>query len=1116
VTDTGDVFAFPASFAQRRLWYLDQIESGTAVYNIPQAFRLRGPLDEAVLRKSLRTIVERHESLRTTFESEEGSPLQVVTEQSPFDLEVVSLEGHDDAWAEGERRAAEQARTGFDLEAGPLVRATLYRIADSEHVLFLNVHHIICDGWSLALLFAELTKLYASFKAGASSPLPEQEIQYADYAIWQQEAFTEGDMLEGELAFWKDYLGGELPQLSLPFDHHRPQEPSLEGKLRRFNLTGEETEAVRALAKTEKTSLFMTLLSAFSAFLSRITGETDILVGSPIANRDRDEIREAIGFYTNTVVFRNDLGGGPTFRELLARARVRVLGVLAHQEVPLEAVIEAVNPDRTLGDNPVFQVMFAHQVAPESALSLPGVELSAIDVHSATSKFDLLLEMQELSEGMQCFFEYATDLFDDSTAERLVTHFVVFLRELVADPDRPVAEVPMMTAEQRRELLAADNATQAPVPSQLLHEIVAACAGEHPDAVALEVEGETLSYAQLDARSNQLAHHLQAIGVGPDVMVGVCAERGFDMLVGMLGAMKAGAAYLPLDPLFPPDRIAYMIEDSAAPVLLTQAELSHAIPAGDAKVVRLDADWDTIASQPTDAPETAGTTGESLAYMIYTSGSTGKPKGVQIPHRAVVNFLATMAQTPGMGRDDKLLAVTTLSFDISVLELFLPLTVGATVCIATHEQAVDGHDLLEAIRERGVSMMQATPATWRLMIEAGWEADSATSLKKVLCGGEAWPAGLGRELVDRADEVWNMYGPTETTIWSTCARVTDGDHVVIGKPIANTTLFIVDKNQQLVPPGVAGELLIGGEGLARGYHQRPELSAERFVDNPFGDGKVYRTGDLVKRLPDGSVRYLNRLDNQVKVRGYRIELGEIESALEKHEDVKQPVVIVWDAGGGDKRLAAYIVYEAGKTLTGSELRRFLRDSLPDYMIPHLFVEMGSLPLTANNKVNRRALPDPLKQGQADASAFKAPETDAEKLVAKVWKDVLGLDREVSMYDNFFDLGGHSLLSAQVTFKLEKQTGIRLSPRSMVFQNLTQLAAELSASNDQAELTDVAKPGADPPMAVPAADQPVAAKPTAVTGPAKAAAPPAREPPKEEAPKGVGGWLLNKVKKRLLR
>ncbi|MEZ4446010.1 MAG: amino acid adenylation domain-containing protein [Polyangiaceae bacterium] len=1098
-------FAFPASFAQRRLWYLDQIESGTAVYNIPQAFRLKGRLDADVMEKSLAEIVARHESLRTTFEAEEGTPLQIVKAKLPLSLERIDLRDRGEgAFAEAEAGANERARRGFSLSEGPLITATLFQLGDEDHVLYLNVHHIICDGWSLALLFAELSKLYAAFAEGKASPLPDQEIQYADYAIWQGEAF-QGEELDKELGFWKDYLGGELPQLSLPFDFNRPAEASLKGRLVRFGLDEDEAEAVKALAKQEKASLFMTLMTAFATFLARITGEHDVLIGSPIANRDREEIRDAIGFYTNTVVFRNDVSGTPSFRELLGRARQNVLGVLAHQELPLEHVVQAINPDRRSGDNPLFQVMFAVQQAPESALSLPGIAVSPVDVHSATSKFDLLLEMQELSEGMQCFFEYATDLFEHETAERLVASFKQVLLGLVREPDLPVSKVPLIDEATRKQLLEDFNATAVDYPrDRCVHQLFAEQAAARPDKIAVRVKDESITYGELDARANRLAQRLRALGVGPDTMVGVFTERSVDMMVAILGAQKAGGAYLPLDPLFPSDRIAYMVEDAKAPVLLTQARLTDELPElpEGTTVIRLDADWGSIAELPAEAP-TSDVTPENLAYMIYTSGSTGKPKGVQIPHRAVVNFLSTMAKEPGIDESDVLLAVTTLSFDISVLELMLPLTQGATVAIATHDEAIEGHDLLARIAATGATMMQATPATWRLMIEAGWEA--GTTLKRVLCGGEAWPAGLARELSARTGEVWNMYGPTETTIWSTCSKITDPDDVVIGKPIGNTQTYVVDRGFELVPPGVAGELLIGGDGLARGYHQRPELTADRFIDNPFGEGRLYRTGDLVKQRPDGSIKYLERLDNQVKVRGYRIELGEIEAVLEKHPAVKQPVVIVWDGGDGDKRLAAYVVYEEGQSLTSSELRKFLRGDLPDYMIPQLFVEMEELPLTANGKVNRRALPDPLKQGQADAQKFAPPASDAEKLVAGIWREVLHLEREIGLYDNFFDLGGHSLLSAQVMFRIEKQTGHRLSPRAMVFQNLAQLAAELPGGGESKGEADTRTP---PETTTP--EKPAPEKP--------APPPPREEPPKtaEPADKPLGRWLLDKVKKRLGR
>ncbi|GAB4560318.1 MAG: hypothetical protein Tsb0020_06870 [Haliangiales bacterium] len=1116
--DDSGALVFPASLMQQRLWFLDQVESGRAVYNIPQAFRLRGKLDRDALQAAVSEIVSRHESLRTCFQASDGKPMQVVSDID-VSVEFTDLSELDEAEREAEaaRRANELGQTAFDLTEAPLMRVSLFRLADNDHVLFLDVHHSVCDGWSLALLFAELSAVYAARVSGQPSPLPPQTIQYGDYAVWQHELFSdtrEGSSLSADLAFWKEYLSGDLEPLALPFDHNRPAEPSLGGKLARFSLSQAEAEAVGELAREQRTSLFMTLLAAFQAYLARISGQSDVRIGSPIANRDREEIRAGIGFYTNTVVFRGDLSGNPSFRELLAATREHSLKVLAHQEVPLERVVEAVNPDRRAGDNPLFQVMFALQQAPESALSLPGIDVSGVDVHSATSKFDLLLEMQELSAGMQCFLEYSTDLFDDATAERMVKHFQHLLHALVAEPDRPIADIPLLPDDEREQVLVTWNDTASDYPRDArLHDRVAAQVAARPDATAVIAGDDTLSYRELDQRSSKLARHLQTLDVGPDTMVGVYTDRGVDMVVALIGVLKAGGAYLPLDPSFPQDRIAYMIEDSGTPVILTQAELVEELPAHNATVLKLDADWAEIDKQPDDAPSSDSTKPEHLAYTIYTSGSTGKPKGVEIPHRAAVNFLTSMAEQPGFGPDDKLLAVTTLSFDISVLELFLPLTCGGTIVIATRDQAVDGIDLMELMESNAVTVMQATPATWRLLIEAGWEG--TPSLQKVLCGGEAWPPGLARELGTRAAEVWNMYGPTETTIWSTCARITDPDDVTIGRPIANTDTYVLDKHLQPVPVGVAGELHIGGDGLARGYHNRPDLTSERFIDSPFGDGRLYKTGDLVKYRPDGSLQYLNRIDNQVKVRGYRIELGEIEAILERHPAVKQPVVIVWDSGNGDKRLAAYIVYEEGQSLTGSELRSFLRGDLPDYMIPHLFVEMDALPLTANGKINRRALPDPLKQG-GDEREFAEPRTDNEKRVAELWRSILKIEN-VGLYDNFFDLGGHSLLSVQVTVRIEKATGYRLSPRAMVFQNLEQIAAELpeASGTTAADSADAADAPAPAPAATSATASAPRSQPQTPTTPS---APPPTQPSyrrsEPESSKPLSKRLFDKLRKRL--
>jgi amino acid adenylation domain-containing protein len=1043
-----DAYAFPASFAQQRLWFLDQLESGTAVYNIPQAFRLKGKLKLELLERSFATVVERHESLRTTFSSDAGSPLQVVDDASRFSLNVVDLShlGEEERLSQAKEMAADEAAKGFDLAKGPLLCATAYTLAEDDHVLFFNVSHIVCDGWSLALLFSELSRLYAAFAKDEPSPLGEQEIQYADYAFWQQEFFV-GEELETELKFWREYLAGDLPALSLPFDHNRPAEPSTKGDLIRFNLNAEQHAAIKSLAKQEKTSLYMTLLAAFQTFLHRISGEKDILIGSPIANRDREEIREAIGFYTNTVVFRGDLSGSPSFRQLLGTCRNNVLSVLAHQELPLERIVEAINPDRRSGDNPIFQVMFAVQQAPESAFFLPDVEISAVDVHSRTSKFDLLLEMQELKNGMQCFLEYATDLFDADSAKRLAAHFEYMLDQLVANPDLSISEIPLLNERERHQLLNDWNDTRVDFDrAKCLHHLVEAQAALNPEKVAVEADGKSLTYSELDQRANRLANYLSGIDAGPDVMIGVYLDRSVDMMVSLLGILKSGSAYLPLDPSFPSDRIAYMLEDSSARMVISETALEDTLPRTQAKVVWIDTDWPIVEACEATRQNVESVTPENLAYVIYTSGSTGKPKGVKLPHRAVVNFLGTMAKRPGMTSDDSLLAVTTLSFDISVLELFLPLSCGAKVIVATKDEAMDGAELLEVLDSSAATMMQATPATWRLLQQAGWQGHS--TLRKVLVGGEAWPAGLARELLDRVAEVWNMYGPTETTIWSTCAQVKDADEVLIGTPIANTQTYVVDRQMQPVVVGAAGELLIGGDGLAHGYHNLPEMTADRFIDSPFGEGRLYRTGDSVKYRVDGSLEFLGRLDNQVKVRGYRIELGEIESVLEKHDSIKQPLVIVWDGGDGDQRLVAYIVYQDGHSLTGSELRKYLRKDLPDYMLPHLFVEMDELPLTANGKVDRRALPNPLKQGQSNVLEFVEPRTEPEKFVAELWQSVLGVER-VGLYDNFYDLGGHSLLSIQVTFAVEKATGYRIDLRAMVFQNLEQIASELPSKEKKA-------------------------------------------------------------------
>ncbi len=1052
VRDEEDVFVFPASFAQQRLWFLDQVEPGSAVYNIPKAFRLTGPLDAAVLVRALNEIVARHEALRTIFAAQDGEALQAVLPSVTLDVPTVDLRDiGDEATRESTARRlmAEEARTPFDLAVGLLIRATILRLGDDDHIFLLTAHHSIADGYSLAVLFTELSALYKAFVTGAPSPLEPVPIQYADYAMWQREWF-QGETLERGLRYWRERLAGPLPVLALPTDRTRPAVQTSNGDFRMLSLDRQTVDRLHVVARGAGASLFMVMLAAFNALLLRYTGQDDILLGSPIANRDRPELEAAIGFYTNTVVYRTDLSGDPTFRELLHRVRAVAMEVFSYQDLPFEKVVEAVHPHRELSYSPVFQAMFAMQKSPDNALELPGMTFRAVPTASPTSRFDLMFELLEVPSGLQGFLEFNTDLFDTTTAERMLEHFRELVLGVAENPDAQLSELPLLTPSERRRVLSESNGERRTFGGPgTIHGMFAAEASRRPDEVAVEFEGRSLTYAQLDRQANQLAHHLRALGVTPDASVGVCLERGPAMVVALLGALKAGAAYLPMDPAFPPDRLAFMLGDAGVKVLLTENGVRDAFPEHTAAIVCLDSDWEpSITPLPETAPM-VDVEPAALAYIIYTSGSTGKPKGVEVTHGAVVNFLNSMREVPGVHAGDRLVAVTTLSFDIAGLELYLPLVTGGRVIIASRETASDGIALLELMRTADASVMQATPATWRLLLDAGW---MGTPGLRILVGGEAVPRDLANQLAERAAEVWNMYGPTETTIWSTTQRLTTGDGpVFIGRPIANTEVYVLDRHRQPVPAGVAGELYIGGAGVARGYRGRPDLTAERFVAHPFvadvgaSDGaRLYRTGDLVRFARDprseGALEFIGRLDFQVKVRGFRIELGEIETALLAHESVNQAIVAVRDDRLRDKRLVGYVTFRDGETVTQSELRRHLRQSLPEYMVPSLIQELDALPLTRNGKVDRNSLPDPFAQSDATDEEFSGPSTEMQQFIADVWRDVLGVAR-VGTRDNFFELGGHSLLSMRVMARIEQKIGRRLNPRAMVLQTLEQIASE---------------------------------------------------------------------------
>ncbi|HYN84383.1 MAG TPA: amino acid adenylation domain-containing protein, partial [Pyrinomonadaceae bacterium] len=893
----------PLSFAQQRMWFFDPWESQSAVYNISSVLRLGGPLNVEALEQSLTEIVRRHEILRTSFAvSDDGQPVQVISPEPRLALRKVELDELPEAERESEvrRRALEEAREPFDLGAAPLMRVALLRMHEEDHVLMLTVHHIVADAWSIGVLYRELETLYDAYTSGKTSPLTELPVQYADFAVWQREALA-GEALAAQLDYWRGQLADPPGPLNLPTRGPRPAEQTFRGALKTFNVGGDSFEALEALNREEGTTLFMALLAAYQTLLYRYTGQTDITTGTPIAGRNRSELEGLVGFFANTLVMRTRLSGEMTFRQLLGRVREVALGAYTHQDVPFEQLVEVLQPERDLSRPPFFQTMLALQNVPHSSHGLSSLTFTQMQVDRESAMFDLTLYFSEQEGGVSCTIEYNTDLFDDGTIERLASHFRRLVGAAAADPDTPLASLPLLAADERERLLVTWNDTAADYPrDRLAHQLFEAQAARTPDSAAVEYAGDALTYAELNRRANRLARHLRRLGVGPETTVGVCVGRSAGMVAALLAVLKAGAAYVPLDPNHPAERLAYVLADARTPVLITESSLAAARPAHAARVVLLDADSPVI-DRESDEPLECAAVPDNLAYVIYTSGSTGRPKGVQITHRALVNFLSSMSRLPGLAADDVLVAVTTLSFDIAGLELFLPLTVGARVRVASREEASDGERLARLLDESGATVMQATPATWRMLVDAGWPGRREL---KALCGGEALPLELANELVRRCAVAWNMYGPTETTVWSAVHRLESGGaRVPLGRPIDNTTLYVLDPYTQPVPIGVAGELYIGGDGLARGYYGRPALTAERFVPDPFATepgARMYRTGDLARHLPDGNVEFLGRADHQVKVRGFRVELGEIEAVLAQHPAVTSAVVLARDDAAGQK------------------------------------------------------------------------------------------------------------------------------------------------------------------------------------------------------------------------
>jgi amino acid adenylation domain-containing protein len=1123
----------PLSFAQARLWFLDQLQPNSAFYNLPLALRLSGLLNIAALESSINEIIQRHEALRTNFVTAEGQPVQVIASSLNCQVQVVNLLHlpESERESEAQRCVNQEANRPFNLEREPLFRVTLLQLDQTEYVCLFTMHHIISDGWSLGVFVKELTELYKGFSIGKPANLPLLPLQYADFAVWQRQWLT-GEILKTQLDYWKKQLSDAPDLLELPTDRPRPAVQTFRGGYYHAVLPQELNSELTALSKRVGVTLFMTLLAAFQTLLYRLSGQDDIVVGTPVAGRNQQEIEGLVGFFVNTLVLRIDFSGNPSFEQLLNRVREVALQAYAHQELPFEQLVEALHPTRDLSYTPLFQVMFSLDDDLVPSVKLPELLVSSYPVEIGTAKFDLGLSMENTASGLVAEWEYNPDLFDESTIARIAKNFQTLLEGIVVNSKQSISELPLLTPAERHQIHVEWNNTWAEYPQdKCIHQLFEEQVDRSPDAVAVVFEGEQLTYGELNVKANQLAHYLRSLGVGPEVLVGLYVERSFDTIVGMLGILKAGSAYVPLDPAYPEERLGFMLEDSSVPVLLTQTQLVELLPPSSARVVCVDGDIEKIAFHSSENPSSR-VTPDNLAYVIYTSGSTGKPKGVLLAHQGLCNLATAQIQLFGVHSESRILQFASFSFDASVSEIVMALISGATLVLAKRESLMPGPALIGLLREEAITTVTLPPSVLAVL-----PPEEFPALQTIIVAGEACPPDLvGRWASGR--QFFNAYGPTEATVCATVALCSDGSQKpTIGRPIANTQIYILDPHNQPVPIGVPGELHIAGVGLAKGYLNRPDLTDEKFVPNPFSnkpDSRLYKTGDLARYLPDGNIEYLDRIDNQVKIRGFRIELGEIEAVLSQHPNVREVAVIHREDTPGNKRLVAYVVsnlipdripyhtecqlelngnaipiqtqdistgglglvgvpvldesssvrlhlqlpgedeprwlsgtvvwshssqagirfqltpsqqaqvnqsvaylldtQELWKTLqrtVSRNLRDYLKQKLPEYMIPSAFVLMKALPLTPNGKIDRRALPAPDNFHNEREDKFAAPHTPTEAKLAGIWAEVLGLEK-ISINDNFFELGGHSLQAAFLVSKLSVEMNLKISVK-LLFQ-----------------------------------------------------------------------------------
>jgi amino acid adenylation domain-containing protein/non-ribosomal peptide synthase protein (TIGR01720 family) len=1032
----------PLSFGQQGLWFIDELEGGSTAYNQLFAIKLQGVLQVAILEQALTEIIRRHEILRTTFKAIDGQAFQAIAPESNFTLTIETLQ-----WPELQQFAEAQSQYPFNLAEGPLLRVTLVKLALNEYVLLFVIHHAIADAWSSTIIIQELAAIYEAFSLGKPSPLPELPIQYADFAYWQHHKLQQS--LPEQLRYWEQKLSDIPPVLQLPSDRPRLAVQSFQGSVSTLELNKDLTAKLKQLSQQSGVTLFMTLLAAFNTLLYRYTNQDDICVGTTIANRHSRELESLIGYFLNTLVMRTDLSGNPSFRELLQRVRDVAWEAYNHQDLPFDQLVAKLQPKRDLSHTPLFQVMFVLENAPKQEVQLSGLTLSFLEIPLTSANFDLSLAMRETEQGLLAKFEYNTDLFDTGTITRMAGHFQTLLWEIVTNQEQSISELPLLTATEQHQLLVEWNNTQSEYPQdQCIHQLFEAQVELTPDAVAVVFEDRHLTYQELNHRANQLAHYLQTLGVGKEVLVGICVERSLEMIVGLLGILKAGGAYVPLDPAYPKERLTFMLSDTQVSVLLTQHRLIDALSVHYARVVCLDKDWEDI-SQKSQANLVNNVTAQNLAYVIYTSGSTGKSKGVMIAHRSLVNASHAWENAYQLSLLTSHLQMASFSFDVFSGDLIRALCSGSKLVLCPREWLLEPEKLYKLMQQEKVDSAEFSPAVLRNLIQYLDRTQQNLHFMRLLAVGSDSLYVKEFEEIKRycgfETRLINSYGVSEATIdstyfESTLVNLAVNGLVPIGRPFANTQIYILDQHLQLVPIGVTGELYIAGIGLARGYLNRPDLSKQKFIPNPFSnepESRLYKTGDLVRYLPDGNIEFLGRIDDQVKIRGFRIEIGEVEAVLSQHPQVQQIAVIVREDQPGNKRLVAYVVPKQ-EQVTANELRRFLKEKLPDFMVPGVFMNLETLPLTPNGKINRRALPAPDTSSLTQETNFVPPRNSTELQLAQIWSEVLGV-QSVGIRDNFFELGGDSIIAIQIIAKAN-QANLKLTTKQLFqHQNIAELA-----------------------------------------------------------------------------